>query len=43
MTHISSPKNSVLVLGRVRVYSDSDISTAYGFAQQIQLTVLSQK
>src|SRR5512137_1819660 len=27
---ISSPNNSVLLLGRVLVYSDSDLSTAYG-------------
>jgi hypothetical protein len=43
MTQISSPNNSVLVLGRVLVYSDSDLSTAYGLSKQIQLTPLSQK
>lgn len=43
MKQISSPDNSVLVLGRVLVYSDSDLSTAYGLAKQIQLTLLSQK
>ncbi len=43
MTPISSPNNSVLVIGRVFVESDSDLSTAYGLAQQIQLTPLSQK
>ncbi len=43
MKQISSPNNSVLVLGRVLVYSDSDLSTAYGLAKQIQLTPLSQK
>jgi hypothetical protein len=42
MTQISSPNNSVLVLGRVLVESDSDVSTAYGLARQIQLTPLSQ-
>ena len=41
MTQISSPNNSVLVLGRVLVESDSDLSTAYGLAKQIQLTPLS--
>jgi hypothetical protein len=41
MTHISSPNNSVLVLGRVLVYSDSDLSTAYDLSRQIQLTPLS--
>jgi hypothetical protein len=34
---ISSPNNSVLVIGRVLVYSDSDLSTAYNLAKQIQL------
>jgi hypothetical protein len=41
MTHISSPNNSVLVLGRVLVESDSDLSTAYDLSKQIQLTPLS--
>jgi hypothetical protein len=41
MTHISSPNNSVLVLGRVLVYSDSDLATAYDLSKQIQLTPLS--
>jgi hypothetical protein len=43
LTPIASPNNSVLVIGRVLVYSDSDLSTAYGLAKQIQLTLLSQK
>lgn len=43
MTQISSPNNSVLVIGRVLVYSGSDLATAYGLAKQIQLTLLSQK
>lgn len=38
MKQIASPNNSVLVIGRVLVYSDNDLSTAYGLAQQIQLT-----
>jgi hypothetical protein len=42
MTEISSPTNSVLVLGRILVYSDSDVSTAFGLAKQVQLTPLSQ-
>jgi hypothetical protein len=42
MTQISSPNNSVLVLGRVLVYSDSDLSTAHDLSKQIQLTPLSQ-
>jgi hypothetical protein len=41
MAQISSPNNSVLVLGRVLVYSDSDLSTAYDLSKQIQLTPLS--
>ena len=42
MTQISSPNNSVLVIGRVLVESDSDLPTAYGLSKQIQLTPLSQ-
>jgi hypothetical protein len=41
MTQISSSNNSVLVLGRTLVESDSDLSTAYGLAKQIQLMPLS--
>jgi hypothetical protein len=41
MTQIAAPNNSVLVLGRVFVESDSDLATAYGLAKQIQLTPLS--
>ena len=41
LTQISSPNNSVLVLARVLVYSDSDLSTAYDLSKQIQLTPLS--
>jgi len=41
MTQTSSPNNSVLVLGRVLVYSDSDLATAYDLSKQIQLTPLS--
>jgi hypothetical protein len=41
MTQISSPNNSVMLLGRVLVYSDNDLSTAYGLSKQIQLTPLS--
>ena len=42
MTQIASPNNSVLVLGRILVYSDSDLPTAYGLAKQIQLKPLSK-
>jgi hypothetical protein len=38
MTQIASPNNSVLVLGRVLVYGDGDLSTAYDLAKQIQLS-----
>jgi hypothetical protein len=38
---ISSPNNSVLVLGRVLLESDSDLSTAYDLSKKIQLTPLS--
>jgi len=41
MTQISSPNNSVLVIGRVLVAVDSDLSTAYDLSKQIQLTPLS--
>jgi hypothetical protein len=41
MVQISSPNNSVLVIGRVFVESASDLSTAYGLSKQIQLTPLS--
>jgi len=41
-TPISSPNNSVLVISRVLVYSDSDLPTSYNLAKQIQLTPLSQ-
>ena len=40
MKQISSPNNSVLVIGRVLVFSDSDLSTAYDLSKQIQLTPL---
>ncbi len=40
MTRISSPNHSVLIVGRVLVYSDSDLATAYELSKQIQLTPL---
>ena len=43
MKQISSPNNSALILGRVLVYSDSDLPTAYTLAKQIQLKVLNQR
>ena len=41
MKQITSPNNSVFVAGRVLVYSDSDLPTAYDLSKQIQLTSLS--
>ncbi|HET8908093.1 MAG TPA: DUF1254 domain-containing protein [Ktedonobacterales bacterium] len=41
MAQIAAPTHAVLVVGRVLVESDSDLPTAYGLAQQIQLTPLS--
>ena len=41
MTQISSSNNSVLILGRVLVYSDGDLPTAHDLAKQIHLTPLS--
>jgi hypothetical protein len=43
MKQISSPNNSVLVLGRVFVESDNDLSSAYHLAKQIQLTPLNEE
>jgi hypothetical protein len=39
MKQISSPNNSVLVIGRILVYSDSDLPTAYTLAREIRLTL----
>lgn len=43
MIQIASPNNSVLVLGRILVYSDSDLPTAYDLSKQIQIMPLSPK
>jgi hypothetical protein len=42
MAQISSPSNSALVISRVFVENDGDLSTAYGLAKQIQLTPLNK-
>jgi hypothetical protein len=42
VTQIFSPNNTVLLIGRVLVESDSDLATAYGLEKQIRLTPLSQ-
>ncbi len=39
---IVAPNNSVALIGRTLVYSDSDLATAYGLAKQIQVTPLSE-
>ena len=40
MKQISSPHNSVLVIGRLLVYSDGDVRAAYALGKQIQLAPL---
>jgi hypothetical protein len=42
LTRIPSPSNSVLVIGRVLVEGDTDLSTAYALSKRMQLTPLSQ-
>ena len=42
VTQIVSPDNTVFLIGRTLVESDSDLATAYGLAKQIQLTPLSR-
>jgi hypothetical protein len=37
LKQISSPNNSVIVVGRVFVENDSDLATAYYLAKQIHL------
>jgi hypothetical protein len=43
MKQISSPNNSVILVGRVLVENDSDVVEAYNLSKQIQLTPLNQK
>ena len=43
MTQISSSNNSALILGRILVYSDSDLPTAYRLAKQIQLAPMTHQ
>jgi hypothetical protein len=40
MTRILSPNNSVLILGRTLVESDTDVSAAYALSKKIHLTPL---
>lgn len=39
---VSSPNNAVIVIGRVFVESDNDVSTAFDLSKQIQLTPLNR-
>ncbi len=39
---VSTPNNSVLVIGRALVENDSDVATVYTLTKQIQITPLSQ-
>ena len=43
MKQIASPNNSVIVVGRVLVESDRDLSTAYALSKEIQLTPLNDR
>ncbi len=43
MARISSPNNSVLVIGRVLVYNDDDLPTAHALTKQIRLASLDQR
>lgn len=43
MGEISSPNKSVLVVGRVLVHSESDLSEAHRLTEQIRVTPLSQE
>ena len=40
MKQISSPDNSLLVIGRILVYSDTDLPAAYNLTKQIQVVPL---
>jgi hypothetical protein len=42
LKQIASPNNSVLVFGRVLVFGDSDVATAYDLSKQMRLTPLSE-
>jgi hypothetical protein len=43
MKQVSSPNNSVLLLGRVLVKNDNDLPTAHHLTEQIRLTPLNRK
>lgn len=43
MTRISSPNDSVLLLGRVLVERDDDVATAYGLSKQMRLAPLNER
>jgi hypothetical protein len=43
MQQIASPKNGVMLIGRVLVYNEGDLPAAYNLSQQIQLTPFGQR
>jgi hypothetical protein len=43
MTQIAAPDDTVLLIGRTLVESDSDVATAYALAKQIQVSSLSRR
>jgi hypothetical protein len=43
MKQMASPNNSVLVLGRVLVYSDNDLTAVYSLTKQIQIGPLATR
>jgi hypothetical protein len=43
VTKIASPSNSVLLIGRVLVEGDGDVSSAYNLAKQIQVVPLTNR
>ena len=43
MQQIASPANSVFVIGRILVHSDSDLPTAHALAKQIQIVPLTTR
>jgi hypothetical protein len=42
LKQIVAPDNTVFLIGRTLVYSDSDVATAYALAKQIEVTPLSR-
>jgi hypothetical protein len=40
LPHLTASDNTLLVVGRVLVYNESDLTTAYNLSKQIQVTPL---